>query len=368
MKVRAISTVKNSVNEAVSDLLAQAKGFQPKMVVYFASTKYDPSQISASMEQAFPGATVFGCSTAGEIVSGEMFKGSISAMLVSGQVLEDIDLAVVENIAEGAPIPAAFDQFEAYFHAPMAAMDVNQYVGIVLMDGLSRAEERLMEKIGDLTSVFFVGGSAGDDLKFEKTYVYAHGKAYRNAAILALLKPVEGFGIIKTQSFFALGASLEATRVDEPNRKVVEFNHKPALQAYADALRATPEEAKNQFMEHPLGLMLGGEPYVRSPQKVEGQEMVFYCNIREGSHLSILQSTDIVGDTRAAVAAKAVEMGGISGILNFHCILRTLELENTGLTQAYGKVFTEIPTAGFSTYGEAYLGHINQTSTMLVFK
>jgi len=50
------------------------------------------------------------------------------------------------------------------------------------------------------------------------------------------------------------------------------------------------------------------------------------------------------------------------------CILRTLELESKGITEAYGKLFTDIPTIGFSTYGEEYIGHINQTSTMLVFK
>ena len=62
------------------------------------------------------------------------------------------------------------------------------------------------------------------------------------------------------------------------------------------------------------------------------------------------------------------ELGGISGIINFNCILRTLELGQKGLTEDYGKLFEVAPTVGFSTYGEQYIGHINQTATMLVFR
>ena len=84
--------------------------------------------------------------------------------------------------------------------------------------------------------------------------------------------------------------------------------------------------------------------------------------------LSILQSTDIIEETGKALQNKLQEMGSACAILNFHCILRTLELEAQNQTSAYGQLFTSIPTIGFSTYGEAYLGHINQTSTMLIFK
>jgi hypothetical protein len=95
---------------------------------------------------------------------------------------------------------------------------------------------------------------------------------------------------------------------------------------------------------------------------------VFYCNIKEGMELSILESTDIVSETKASIEKKMKELGSVAGIINFHCILRTLELEQKKQTEAYGQLFSNVPTIGFSTYGEEYIGHINQTSTMLIFK
>ena len=96
--------------------------------------------------------------------------------------------------------------------------------------------------------------------------------------------------------------------------------------------------------------------------------MKFYCNVIEGMELSILQSTDMIKDTQEAIANKIKEIGPIAGLINFHCILRTLELEQKKLTKEYGNIFKNIPTIGFSTYGEEYIGHVNQTSTILVFK
>jgi hypothetical protein len=211
-----------------------------------------------------------------------------------------------------------------------------------------------------------VGGSAGDDLQFKTTHLFAEGEAHTKGAILCVLKPGVAFDVLKTQSFKILDKQLTATKVNEANRQVLEFNHQPALSAYAEAIGVDPAKISESFMKHPLGLIAEGEPFVRSPQRLEGSSVRFYCNVLEGSELSLLESGDIVHDTQMAIQQKQKSFGPIGGIVNFHCILRTLALQQTGQTAAYGKLFKQIPTIGFSTYGEQYLGHVNQTSTMLL--
>ncbi len=361
-------TSHTEVPAAVAELQDQLKLVsQPKCVLYFASAAYPSEKIAAAMEEAFSGATVFGCSTAGEIVSGKMLKHSIVAMALDQSIIGDIVIQSVSPIEEQIDVSSVFSVFEKHYHISMRDADPTQYVGIILFDGLSFAEERWMDKIGNATDVVFIGGSAGDDLKFSRTYVYAHGRAYTNTVLLALLKPNCKFDIIKTQSFQTLPQQLVATKVEEAHRAVIEFNNKPAITAYAEALGKSIDTVAESFMSNPLGLMVGGEPYVRSPQRISDGKMIFYCTIKEGMDLQVLQSSDMIRDTREAILEKKNEFGELQALINFHCILRTLDLESHGLTEEYGHIFDHIPTIGFSTYGEEYIGHMNQTATMLAF-
>lgn len=368
MKIATAYSEKSDIVEAVGEIKNGIGGMAAKAVLYFSSMSYDPAGLAAEMKSAFADAAVFGCTTAGEIITGKMLKNSVVAMAISADVIDDMAVEVVSNISEENNVAIAFTSFEKHFGEKMQAMDIGKYVGIILTDGMCGAEEKLMDTIGDLTNVVFVGGAAGDDLAFKSTNVFVEGKSYSNAAVLVLLKLKSEFDIIKTQSFRLLGKKLVATRVNEAAREVVEFDGKPAVLAYTMALGIPEAEAADHFMRHPVGLMFDGEPYVRSPQQVKDGSIIFYCQVIEGMELEILESTDIVEGTKVAVQSKAKDMGGVSGIINFHCILRTLELQNIGRTEDYGKVFEDIPTIGFSTYGEEYVGHINQTSTMLVFK
>ncbi|HET9985178.1 MAG TPA: FIST N-terminal domain-containing protein [Longimicrobiales bacterium] len=365
MPIRVAQSTNPDPRAAAAELKAGLGAGEWQLVLYFVSSAYPQAETAAAVQRAFAPARTLGCSTAGEIVSGAMATSSIVAMALDAEPLADFDLQLVADIHDRAAIDAALARLEEHFGASLRRMDVDRYVGLALMDGLSGAEERLMDYLGDRTDVLFVGGSAGDDLAFRETTVHADGRTSARGAVLAILRPRNGFDIIKTQSFTEFGRTLVPTAVDEATRTVREFDGRPAVQAYAEALGASPEALADEFMSHPLGLMVDGEPFVRSPQQVSGGAIRFFCAVKEGMELSILTSADIVRDTERALAER---LSGAAGLVNFNCILRTLELRKKGLDEAYGRLFERVPTIGFSTYGEAYLGHVNQTATMLLLR
>lgn len=372
INIKSVFSNKSSEKEAVQDIKDQLNCCNPKIVIFFASSDFHQDSLSNLMQEAFNDCIVFGCSTAGEIVSGELLINSVVAMAINSNIVYDAKVEVIEHIKEDLSLEGAFSSFEKHFNESLYTMDSTKFVGMVLIDGLSMKEERIMDLIGNRTNVNFVGGSAGDNFNFLKTYVCTNGKAYTDSAVLVMLKINNNaeFSIIKTQSFKALEPKLTANKVNEESREVIEFNNKPAVSAYAEAVGAANiEEAPKYFATNPVGLLIGeSDLFVRSPQQIKGTSMLFYCNILEGMEVRLLKSTNIIEDTKNAITNKINEFGKIDGIINFDCIERALELKKKNVVKQYGEIFSDIPTIGFSTYGEEFIGHLNQTATMLVFR
>jgi hypothetical protein len=364
MSIKIAFSSKESISDVVEEIKNKTGEIKSRLVIFFASTKYDLEKIGKSLEKEYPGSDVIGCSTSGELISGQMLKNSVVVQVLDAGTVSDVAVTVLEHIKENGDLEKCLKDLEKHYNQKLSQMDTEKYVGIILFDGLSGAEEKVLDKLGNLTDLIFVGGSAGDDLKFKKTCVFARGKSLSDAAVLAVIKPTRGYEIIKTQSFKALNVTLKADEVDEAARTVVKFNGRSAVEAYAKAAGTTVDKVSEKFMSNPVGLMVGSEPFVRSPQQVKDGKMVFYCNIKKGAELALLESTDIIKDTGKAIA----KVSDSAGVINFNCILRTLELEAKKQTEEYGRLFSKTNMIGFSTYGEAYLGHINQTATILVLK
>lgn len=357
-----------SVPEAVQAIQSQLDGFEPHFLLVFASSAYDQSLLCQLLQSAFPETQIMGCSTAGEVVSQHLLQGALVVMAFNSEIISDIHLEVVEDLTDKRCLEGALKGFESHFGVSLNRIDHRAYAGLVLIDGMSMQEERFIESLGDKTNLVFIGGSAGDDLHFQQTHVYANGKAYSQAAVLAVFKPRNGFDVLKTQSFSASERQLVPTQVQTATRTVLAFNDQPAAQAYAEALGVSLCDLPAFFMRHPLGLMADGEPFVRSPQKLNGMAVDFYCRIVEGVPLTLLNPLDIIEDTQQALRSKLAEIGPVQGVIDFQCILRTLQLRQEGKTENYIQLFEKLPVIGFSTYGEAYLGHMNQTSTLFFFK
>lgn len=356
---------------AVSDIQSQLSNFAIKVLIFFASPIYNQEELSRLMKNAFEGCVVFGCSTAGERINEKLLMNSVVALALGSNIIADAKIEVISDLCKDFDINRVFASFSGYFKESLYSMDINRYVGIVLIDGLSLKEEILMDRIGNLTNITFIGGSAADNLKFEKTIVCANGESYNNSAVIALLKMQDkaGFSIIKTQSFKALDSVLIANKVNEEGREVIEFNHKPAAQAYADALGMSVDDIEGQFVNHPVGLVIDNNILIRSPIQIIDSNIKFASNILKNMEVRVLEKGDIIKETKDVIEHKKRALGKrLFGVLSFDCAYRRLELEQKKLVEQYGELFRDIPTVGCYTYGEAYIGHMNQTATMLVFE
>jgi len=367
MSVKIVFSNKSEELAMVQDINEQLKGYNSKLIVYFASCFLDLKKVAHLMENQFPKSEVVGCSSGDEMITGKQFTNSLVAMAFDETLLEDVKVEFVKelktNVENG--VEKAFQGFETHYGTPANELSYKEYVGLVLVDGNTYVEETFVEKISGITNVLFVGGSASDDWKFGPTRVCAEGEALENAAVMVLMKPKVGFDVLKTQSLKSLNKKMVATKVDLAQRAVLEFDGRPAVEVYAEHIGVPLEEVDNQYSKHPLGVVAGDEIFVRSPYQVmENGGMKLASSILEGMEVELLEATNIVEETKEII--KHVE--NPLALIQFNCALRAMELAQTGQMNEYVDLFSHIPNIGFTCYGEFYLGHMNQTSTMLIFK
>lgn len=367
MAIKSGYSNSSNIEEAVREIKNQIWSDGIKMVVFFASVDINPSLLAVEFQKNFSSCISFGCSAYQQSINGKNHEKSIVAMSFDEEIIENVKVEVLSKSDSEETVDKAFKNFEHYYKTPISNLNFQKYFGITLLDGITMSEEKIINRIIDLTNVFFVGGSASDNLEFKQTHVFCNGKAYINSSILALVKPKTSFEILKTQSFKILNKKLTPTKVDRSTRTVYEFNGIPAVKAYAQALNIEPYKLNEYFMNNPLGLIINNQPFVKSPRKVKGNAIVFYCEVSEGIELSLLEADCIVSKTKKDLEDSDYKKT-VKGIINFDCVLRSLDLKNKDLTEEYEKIFSTIPTIGFSTYGEQYLSHVNQTATMILFK
>lgn len=365
MAVKALSLKGTDSKDIAMKAKQELAGFEPRLVLFFASSGYEAP--GAALQEAFPGSSVIGSSAHSEYCCSGYTSGSVSLMAFDSQSVSDVCVQVVENIADGPELRGTLAGMHDHFGGEEAVLaDYEHYVGIVLFEAGAKAEEVFMDHLGNVTDVLFVGGSSSTADKGE-SLVYAGDKAYSGAAVLAMIKAVNGYDVIKTQSAHVFSErKLLVTKSDLRNRILYEFDGRPCGEVYAEVLGVPADSIKDYFVSNPLGVVAGDEIFVRTFNEIKDGGITLHCGLPEGTEINVLKIGNIVDDTKKALDDAITYEP--AGVINFNCLYRTLEILNEDLVEPYCALFGRYPSIGFSTGGEAYLGHINETSTILVVR
>lgn len=366
-------TVKRGVSvspdpvRAVQDVFEAIHQDDACLVILFMSSRYDRPDLEAALRGVFR-CPVIGCTTSGEIISqaGYLAGGLVGVSLASPVLFVHPRLLAPLTsfgFSEGRSLAAGL-RAELELGSDF---DPRRMFSLLLVDGLSMLEEQLVATLHQvLEGLPLFGGSAGDDLSFRETHVYCDGRFHRNAAVLTLFETRLPFVLFQTQHFEPTDTRLVITGSDCASRTVTEINGGPAAAEYAKAVGLEISGLSPQiFAAHPVMLKIGGEYYVRSIQKVNADgSLTFFCAIDDGLVLTVGRGKQLVESLAETLHQLRRQLPTLKLILGCDCILRRLELQQKGLTQAAEAVLQDVEFVGFSTYGEQVNGiHVNQTLT-----
>ncbi|MCB1166593.1 MAG: FIST C-terminal domain-containing protein [Leptospiraceae bacterium] len=372
--------------------------FDTGLLVGFVSQDLPFDEITTRIKNELPGQCkfLFG-TTAGELCSihedqslSELYSKStpgegrhIVLMALSSMIFDDVRVEAVplfsEDIAADRSKTAAerVKLIEAELQKIQLPFKVNfqDTLGMTLIDGLSSSENFLMEAIyaSRKFPCLFAGGSAGGKLDFQDTFISDGHKTYRHHALLVFLKLKPGFrfGIFKSQNFKKLGKSFVVSAANPVKREVFEFLDREALEnvniidSLCDYFKCRPEDLQDRLMSYSFGLEVNDEIYVRSIMNIDLERKVisFYCDVSPGEELFILERTDLASVTENEFQEFIKDKPEPIGAILNDCILRRVFNESS---LPHVHTFSDIPSIGFSTFGEILGVNINQTLTAIV--
>jgi hypothetical protein len=255
---------------------------------------------------------------------------------------------------------------------------------LLLTDGLAGDQQEIVRGAYQVlgAGVPLVGGSAGDDLRMQRTFQLYDDQVLTDAVVAAGIASDGPLGIGVRHGWRKTGDPMLVTR--SGGNRVYTLDDEPALDVYLDRLGAAtqpdPARIATIAQTHPLGLSRRiGEEQIRFISGGDFDERSLTCIaevpqgglvwIMEGDAESVLAATDAAcGESLAALEGRPP-----LGMLAFDCIARRGVLGDDGIRAEISRVAAlagGAPVAGFYTYGEiarthGMSGFHNQTLVVL---
>jgi len=338
------------------------------LVLLFVAPVFDMTRLAAALGRHFPGVQLAGCTTAGEIGPGGYADSTIVGVSFAAP-----DFAARIGVIEHLSRKNVADMQAQVRGTRLAIADAVPWArhenlfALSLVDGMCGCEEVVANAAcGALGGIPLCGGSAGDAMHFEKTFVLQGGVFRRDCAVIIVVATRRRFRAFKTEHILAGSERIVVTGANPALRVVTEINAEPAAAEYARIVGIDPSLlTASVFATYPMVVRIGEQIFVRSIQRVNPDlSLTFFCAIDEGVVLTVGRSGDLLASLQARFAGLSADLGKPEVVIGFDCILRGLELEQRQGKRLAGTVLDANNVVGFSTYGEQYEAmHVNQTFT-----
>ncbi|POF28322.1 FIST N-terminal domain-containing protein [Roseibium marinum] len=354
--------------EAVREAIG---GFGPAaicFVLFFMPDHLDPEKVAAEISGQMPSAAVFGCSTAGQITSVGYENDALLLIAFprrhfrcSSALIKPLKPSSIESTANQAKVLT--DRFPRTGNW--------KRVAFIIADGMSKQEDLLVAALNaGLGDIPVFGGSAGNGLAFNETYVLHGGVAHRNAALLLLIETDLSFGGVGFDHILPTDRQMVVTHAVPDERLVLEINGVPAAREYARYVNCAVEDLSPKvFAENPVLVRNGKSWHVRAIQQVaEDGGLWFLSAIDDGLILTLGRGTEILKTLEMGLEHCRRKTGRPDFVIGFDCYLRRLEIEQNNLVESVSRILSQNRVFGFNTYGEQHLGvHVNQTFVGVAF-
>jgi hypothetical protein len=364
---RAITRARDA-GEAARDLHEALWHPECCLILLFISPDRDLGALATELAATFPGTRIAGCTTAGEIGPGGYETGAIAGIsLAAPDFAAAVGLIEHVSTSDAAAMQAVVRRTRLAIHdaAPWARHE--NLFAITLIDGMCGCEELVISAAyGALAGIPIRGGSAGDGMRFEQTFTLHDGAFRRDCALIIVIATRRRFHAFKTEHFIPGHEKIVVTGADPRLRLVTEINAEPAALEYARITGLDPDAlSPAAFATHPMVVRVGDQSFVRAIRRVNADgSLAFLCAIDEGVVLTIAHNVDLVRNLEQVFATITADIGPPELVIAFDCILRGLEMDQTGSRLRAGRVVDRHQAVGFLTYGEQYDAmHVNHTFT-----
>lgn len=330
---------------------------QTIIIVFGASSFFGEEQPFKEIAENFPASKIVGCSTAGEIV---------------GATVRDESLAVSIVKFEKSQVKVAFSKIENSDDSFRAGRDIAEQLinpdlqGVLIFsDGINVNGSKLVEGINSILpkEVKTTGGLAGDNVRFETTWILNNGFPVKSMVSAVGLYGKElniGYGSRDGLDF--LGIERVVTRSE--NNVLFELDGQPALELYKKYLGDEAASLPASGLFFPLSLRTDSQEEKRLVRTIlsvdeKDQSMTFAGDIPEGSFVQLMRANqDRIIDGASKTAEYALQkIKTEKKILSLavSCVGRRLVLGERA-EEELDAVFEIFPSnvhqIGFYSYGE----------------